>query len=123
MSFSLSIDHQPRLVAARAIGEVTIQYLQNLLAEIISAQAMPYRKLFDVSAARVVDVAKLEEAAATVRLYAAKGFGPVGPVAVVVASGVESPAARLFVASAPAERPVMFFEDVTAAQSWLETLV
>ena len=123
MPFYCHIDHQAGLVTADAQGDVSTQDLQNCIADIIAAKAMAYRKLFDVSAARVIDPARVGEAAATVRLYAAKEFGPVGPVAVVIAPGVDSPVARLFVSNAPANRPVRFFEDAAGARAWLDSLI
>ena len=123
MPILLHIDYQLQLITATADGEVSSQDLQHVIADIIAARAMQYRKLFDVTAARVSDASRIGEVAATVRLYAAKAFGDVGPVAVVIAPNVESPVARSFVALALAERPLRFFEDRAAALDWLNGLL
>src|SRR4051812_32018745 len=123
MPISFDIDHRELLVTARAEGDVTSQELQNVLGEIIAAQAMPYRKLFDVSGGRMPNTARMDEVAATVRLYASMRLGPLGPVAVVIAPGKEFPVAKSFVLNAPADRPVHFFEDAAEARRWLDNVV
>ena len=59
--------------------------MYDFLGEVIAQGAMPYAKLFDVSAAiRWITPSRVGPIAATARLYRRMGLGSVGPLAIVV---------------------------------------
>jgi hypothetical protein len=122
MPIRSNIDHKNRIIIATAEEAVTSQELQDLIADIISAGAMPYRKIFDISKARLADPMRASEVAATIRLYDKNKLGPVGPVAIVVDPKSDFSHAKNFVEEAVADRPVQFFQAIGRAQEWLDSL-
>jgi len=121
MPLHWTIDHQARFVDVRADGAFTPADVKAYLDEIAGAGAMPYAKLFDIS--NVADsfaLADLEALGRSIRQYAIDGYGPLGPLAIVVSdAGIHAQAAR-YADSAVSNRPLRIFRERAPAQAWLQ---
>ena len=121
MGLTWTISHEDRLVHAIATDVFSTSDIQGYLGSVITANAMPYGKLFDMSQATSLEEAgKLAEVSDTVRLYDKMKLGAIGPLAIVIG---DIPAhrhfAELFVRSATAARPVQMFNSSRDALEWL----
>ncbi|MBI2736293.1 MAG: hypothetical protein HYX38_07080 [Rhodospirillales bacterium] len=107
------------MVVALAKGEVSLQDIQAYLDAVVVAEALPYRKLFDTTAASIAlsDI-ELMTLGARIRAYIA--LGPIGPLAIVATSDESYWQARMFAALAEADRPVKIFRELPTARDWLE---
>jgi len=116
------IDHDRRFVHATAQGVVVLDEILNYFDAVTIADAASYRKLFD---ARDIDLRLSDDdfmvLAARVSAYGA--FDPRGPVATVANGDEVILAMRRFANFAGAEdRPLRLFDDIDAAQAWLDSL-
>ena len=124
MPLTWKVLHDDRLVHAVATGELSPDDIQGYLGSLIAERAMPYGKIFDVTAATALQSPeRLGEVGDTVRLYDKMQLGQIGALAIVVGSVPEQVAyAEAFVRAASARRPVRMFGDVAAARAWLVAL-
>ena len=84
MALTWTIDHEARLVDVTAAGSLTPADIKDYLDQIAAAGAMPYAKLFDISAVNSeFSVQELAALGKSIRQYAIDGFGPLGPLAIV----------------------------------------
>jgi hypothetical protein len=117
------IDHAGRRVTATLLETTSEQEMYDFLGELIGQGAMPYAKLFDASAAiRWITPDRIGPIAATTRLYSRMGLGPVGPVAIVVASETAIKRAEEYMRLSDALRVVRLFARREDAEAWLESL-
>jgi hypothetical protein len=119
MPLTWTISHPNRLVTATGKGDVTLLDLQAYLDGVVVADAMGFRKIFDLSdGALALNEAEMMELGARIRAYAATGR--MGPLAVVASSPKAYDQARTYTALASANRPLQIFHDLNSARKWLE---
>ena len=88
MPLNWTIDHDLRLVTARAQGALSAEDIKAYLGSIAAEGGMPYAKLFDICEAdAALTVADLQTLGRSIRQYAIDGYGPLGPLAIVVGQG------------------------------------
>jgi hypothetical protein len=114
-----TIDHSQRLLTAVCEGNVTLRDLEDYLDAVVVAGSMPYRKLFD-GARGTSAISDEEMMLLGARIRAYHDDGPMGALAIVVATEHTHGLARLFGALAAADRPIKIFRDGRAAWRWLE---
>ncbi len=121
MPLHWTIDHQARLVHATADGSLALGDIKDYLDQLAAGGAMPYAKLFDLSTVNTTFSAQeLGTLGKSIRQYAIDGFGPIGPLAIVVGESHTHLQAALYADSAGANRPIQIFRDKEQAQTWLE---
>jgi hypothetical protein len=119
MPLTWTISHPNRLVTAIGKGEVSLLELQAYLDDVVVADAMAFRKIFDLSdGVLALSEAEMMELGARIRAYAATGH--MGPLAVVASSPKAYNQARTYTALASANRPLQIFHDPSSARKWLE---
>src|SRR3982751_4227421 len=85
MPLNWTIDHDLRLVTARAEGALSAEDIKTYLGSVAAEGGMPYAKLFDIfEADAALTVAVLEALGRSIRQYAVDGYGP---LAIVVGQG------------------------------------
>jgi hypothetical protein len=119
MPLEWKISHPDRMVEVMADGPVGLTDIERYLDNVMVSDALPYRKIFDLSKATSAltdnDLMMLGA-----RMSAYIGLGPIGPLAIVAPSTSVRDQARLFAALAPADRPLKIFKTAKAARTWLE---
>jgi hypothetical protein len=116
MPLSGTIDPDLRLVAARAEGALSSENIKTYLESIAAEGA----KLFDISEAdAALTVADLQALGRSIRQYAVDGYGPLGPLAIVVGQGQAHFQAAFFADASPTNRPLRIFRDARQAREWL----
>jgi hypothetical protein len=118
MSAHWNIDHSQRLVEIVVEGPSDVRDFVNVLDAIEAENAVPYRKLLDVS--RAVGQMSGDNLPAMAERVA--GFREAGPFAVVVAGGPADGLARLFVLLAEAQGRGRVFRVESEARQWLDSL-
>jgi hypothetical protein len=74
--------------ASRAEGALSSEDVKAYLGSVAAEGGMPYAKLFDISEAdAALTVADLQALGRSIRQYAVDGYGPLGPLAIVVGQG------------------------------------
>jgi len=113
----LDINHPDRMVVGVASGTITLQDLENFLAELVTSGTLRYRKIVDVAACTpLIDQEQL--AAFSARVLAARQGKPRGPLA-IVAHDKQSDVARLFATLTGADRPAKVFRSIHDARKWI----
>ncbi|MPZ35031.1 MAG: hypothetical protein GEV13_29335 [Rhodospirillales bacterium] len=119
MPVTWTISHPTRLVVALAKGEVGLKDIEAYLDAVMVAEALPYRKLFDTTAASIaLSDTEMMTLGARIRAYIA--LGPIGPLAIAATSDESYWQARMFAVLAEADRPVKIFRKLSTARDWLE---
>jgi hypothetical protein len=114
------IDHSAQRVAATLPEDTSEGEMYDFLGELVAQGAMPYAKVFDASAGvPAATPSRIGPIAATARLYARMGLGPVGPTAIVVGTGAANMRAELL---ADAAGRVRLFGRHDEAEAWLGSL-
>jgi hypothetical protein len=67
-------------------------------------------------------VADLQALGRSIRQYAVDGYGPLGPLAIVVGQGQAHFQAAFFANASPTNRPLWVFRDLRQAREWLAGL-
>ena len=117
MPLHWTIDHDERLVVAVAEGKLVTDDVEPYLVEVVAQAAMPYRKIFDVSAPGVsLAVQEMQALGRSMRRFA--NNGPMGPLALVV-GGHSHLQAAIFADGAGVHRPVQIFKTRAEAEQWL----
>ena len=120
MPLHWTIDHQARLVHATADGSLALGDIKDYLDQLAAGGAMPYAKLFDLSTVDATfNVQELGTLGKSIRQYAIDGFGPLGPLAIVVSESHMHLQAALYADAAGANRAIQIFRDKAPAQTWL----
>jgi hypothetical protein len=119
MPVEFTVSHGTRLVLAIAKGDLRRHDIETYLDDLARAQALPYRKIFDMSEAtpRLGDD-DLMMLGARIRAYLS--LGKLGPLAIVANSDASYGQARMFAALADAERPIKIFRELHLARRWLD---
>lgn len=113
MALHWTIDHDERLVTATADGHLASD-VEQYLAEIVAQAAMPYRKIFDVSAPGVsLAIQEMQALGRSMRRFAKDGA--MGPLALVVGMHSHLQAA-IFADGAGVHRPVQIFKSQPEAE-------
>ena len=111
-------DHAQKIVRVTGEGTVTLKDVEVYLDQIVTAGAMPYGKLFDVTKVDPkYDDHDLMMLGARMSAYRATMKG--GPLVFVVADGPVFEAVQRYINLAPAERAVEVFSTVPEAETWL----
>ena len=118
MPVDYTIDHDRKLVSARAHGTVVLQEILDYFDALVVQDAMSYPKLFDareaVPALNDDDVMVL---GARVSAYAV--HAPRGPIAAVAGRAASGEILRRFMNLGGAERPMRLFDSIEEARAWL----
>jgi len=116
-----TINYALRLVHAEGHGVVTASDICDYFDDVVVKDAMPYKKLFDLSRCEVnIDDDEIMALGARVAAYAA--YDPRGPVAVVASNADTLLAVHRFFNLGGAARKGDIFDSVDAARAWLDSL-
>jgi len=121
MPVQWTVSQPTQLVIAVAKGELRRQHIETYLDEVVAADALAYRKIFDMTQA----TPKLSEddlMALGARIRAYILLGRIGPLAIVATTDRSYQQARMFVALAEADRPIKIFRELHLARQWLDGL-
>jgi hypothetical protein len=120
MPLNWTIDPDQRLVTARAEGAITAEDIKTYLESVATEGGMPYAKLFDISEAdATLTIADLQALGRSIRQFAVDGYGPLGPLAIVVGQGQAHFQAAFFADASPTNRPQRIFRELRQAREWL----
>ena len=121
MPVTWTVSHPARLVIAVVKDKVTLEEVQEYLDAVVIADAMPYRKIFDLSNG-AFDLTDGDMMALGARIRAYAATGSMGPLAIVASSPQAYEWARVYTALAGAERPLQIFRELHLARKWLDGL-
>jgi hypothetical protein len=119
MPIQLEIFHPDRIVIAVARGNVTLQEYGELLAEIVKAGVIHYRKIIDSTGAES-DAVTLDVLLKADELTRNANSRPRGPLALVV-DRARGDVARAFKEQST-DRPIGVFGSIHDARAWLRSL-
>ena len=119
-----TISHPTRLVVVVAKDGVHLADIEAYLDGVVVNDALPYRKLFDMTNATLhLSDDDMMALGARIRAYATtSSTETMGPLAIVAATTSAHEQARLFTALADAKRPIKIFREPHAARKWLDGL-
>jgi len=120
MPLEWKISHPDRMVEVVADGPVGLTDIERYLDNVMISNALPYRKIVDLSKATTSALADNDMMMLGARMSAYVGLGPLGPLAIVAPTTSVRDQARLFAALAPVDRPLKIFKTVKAARTWLD---
>lgn len=118
MHIDLEIDHDRRLVVARAQGALQLPDVTGYFAQLVFEKTVGYRKIFDGRNAWL-DLADHQIGLLKGHVRAMGSRGPRGPVAIVATTPRGIDGARLFMDLPAADRAAQLFDSLDAAQNWL----
>ncbi|WP_422034646.1 hypothetical protein [Reyranella sp.] len=118
MHIDLEIDHDRRLVIARAQGALQLPDITGYFARLVFDQTLGYAKIFDGRKAWL-DLADHHVGLLKGHVRAMGSRGPRGPVAIVATTPRGIDGARLFMQMPAADRTAQLFESIDAARNWL----
>jgi hypothetical protein len=121
MPVQWTVSRQTRLVIAVASGDLRLQDIETYLDEIVRANALPYRKIFDMTQA-IPNLSDDDLMALGARIRAYIPLSEIGPLAIVAATDEAYQQARMFAALAVADRPIRIFRELHLARRWLDSL-
>ena len=117
VQWTISKPHQ--LVIAVARDELQLADVEEYLDGVTVADALPYRKIFDTTAARrMLSDADMMVLGARIRAY--QKMSKLGPLAIVAVTERAYQQARLFEVLAEGDRPVKIFRELHLAREWLD---
>lgn len=117
VQWTISKPHQ--LVIAVARDELQLADVEEYLDGVTVADALPYRKIFDTTAARMMlSDADMMVLGARIRAY--QKMSKLGPLAIVAVTEPAYQQARLFEVLATGDRPVKIFRELHLAREWLD---
>ena len=120
MPIQWTISHPNRLVVAVCRDKVSRTDIEGYLDDVVVADTLPYRKIFDMThAVMVLSDDDMMALGARIRAYA--GLANMGPLAIVASSSESYERARLFAVLADARRPLKIFSELHKARQWLDT--
>lgn len=120
MPVQWTVSHPTRLVIAVAKGDLRLRDIENYLDGVMTASAMAYRKIFDMTQA-TPDLSDDELMTLGARIRAYIPLGPMGPLAIVATTDESYDQARMFAALAEADRPIRIFRELHLARHWLDS--
>jgi hypothetical protein len=120
MPIQWTISHPVKLVIAVCKDTVTREEIEGYLDAVVVADALAYRKIFDMThATGHLSDDDMMALGARIRAYGTAG-GAMGPLAIVAATPGSEERARLFAALAQARRPLKIFRELHLARKWLD---
>ena len=119
MPVTWTISHPARLVIAVVKDAASLADMQEYLDAIVVADAMAYRKIFDLSNGSF-DLSDHDMMALGARIRAYASTGSMGPLAIVASSPQAYERARLYSTLAGADRPLQIFRELHLARKWLD---
>ncbi|MDB5488163.1 MAG: hypothetical protein JWQ58_1878 [Reyranella sp.] len=117
VQWTISRPHQ--LVIAVARDELRLEDIENYLDGVAVADALPYRKIFDMTHATVI-ASDTDMMSLGARIRAYMKVDKLGPLAIVAVTEKSYQQARLFEALAEGDRPVKIFRELHLAREWLD---
>ena len=119
MPVQWTVSRPTRLVIAVAKGDLRRLDIESYLDGVITADALAYRKIFDMTQATPsLSEDDLMALGARIRAYIA--LGQLGPLAIVATTDKSYQQARMFAALAEADRPLKIFRELHQARQWLD---
>jgi len=119
MPIQWTISHPNRLVIAVCRDTVSRTDIESYLDNVVVSDTLPYRKIFDMTHARMaLDDDDMMALGARIRAYA--GLANLGPLALVASSPESYERARMFAVLADARRPLKIFSELHVARQWLD---
>ena len=119
MPVQWTVSHPTRLVIAVARGNLRLLDIEHYLDGVVTANALAYRKIFDMTQATPsLSDDDLMALGARIRAYIA--LGKIGPLAIVATTVKSHDQARMFAALAEADRPIKIFRELHLARQWLD---
>jgi hypothetical protein len=119
MPVQWTVSRPTRLVIAVARGDLSRLDIESYLDGVVTADALAYRKIFDMTQA-TPDLSDDDLMALGARIRAYTALGQIGPLAIVATTDRSYLQARMFVALAEAERPIRIFRELHEARQWLD---
>ena len=102
-------------------GIVSPQDMNAYLDAVVVADAMPYRKIFDLSGGSLdYSDADMMALGARIQAYAQQPGQPMGPLAIVASTPQAYEQAQMFATLAEAKRPIRIFREQHLARKWLD---
>lgn len=121
MPVQWTVSHPARLVIAVARGDLRRRDIETYLDEVVTANALPYRKIFDLTQATPnLSDDDLLFLGARIRAYVSMSM--IGPLAIVATTDKSYQQARMFATLAEAQRPIRIFRELHLARQWLDSL-
>jgi hypothetical protein len=121
MSVTWTISHPSRLVVAIARDEIHTSDVEGYLSALSLEGAMPYRQLFDITDVhKPLSLPDIRQITRKARAYAKAG--PVGPLAIVVASDLVLNRSKVFGDVSRTHGKLGVFRELHDARAWLDTL-
>ena len=115
MPVQWTVSHPTRLVIAVARGNLRLLDIEHYLDDVVTANALAYRKIFDMTQATpTLSDDDLMALGARIRAYIA--LGKIGPLAIVATTDASYQQARMFAALAEADRPINIFRELHLAR-------
>ncbi len=121
MPLHWTIDSDTRFVSVIAKGHVSRPEVEQLLDEMVSREAMAFRKLFDGLDGDTA-MGPQDLLALGVRMRAHHAGGPMGPLALVLPDEKAEIIVPILGMLAAADRPMRIFATHQRARRWLEQL-
>ena len=121
MPVQWTVSHPTRLVIAVARDDLRRLDIETYLDAIVIADALAYRKIFDMSQA-TPDLSDDDLLALGARIRGYRALGRIGPLAIVAANDKSYQEANMFAALAEADRPIQIFRELHLARQWLDSL-
>src|SRR5260370_8093152 len=111
MPIQWTISHPNRLVVAVCRDKVSRTDIEGYLDDVVVADTLPYRKIFDMTHGVIV-LSDDDMMALGARIRAYAGLANMGPLALVASSPESYEPARLFPVLADPPRPLKLFNDL-----------
>ncbi len=119
MPIHWTISKPVRLVVAVCKGPLTRQDIEGYLDAVVVADALPYRKIFDMTQVEPeLSDADVMALGARIRAYATTS--EIGPLAIIAATPQGFERAHLFATLAEARRTIKIFRELHEARQWLD---
>jgi hypothetical protein len=119
MPVQWTVSQPARLVIAVAKGELRRTDIETYLDGVVTANALAYRKIFDMTQA-TPNLSEDDMMALGARIRAYIALGQIGPLAIVAVTDRSYGQARMFAALAEADRPLKIFRELHLARQWLD---
>jgi hypothetical protein len=120
MPIHWTISKPNKLVVAVCKDTVTRKDIEGCLDAVVVADALAYRKIFDLTPADV-DLPDDDMMALGARIRAYATTGATGPLAIVAGTPESRERANLFATLADARRPIRVFGELHKARHWLDS--
>ena len=119
MPVQWSVSNSTCLVIAIAKGQLQRQDIEAYLDGVVTANALSYRKIFDMTnATPALSDSDLMALGARIRAY--PRLGRLGPLAIIATTDESYQQARMFATLASDERPLKIFRELHLARKWLD---